>query len=64
MGGHQVGYGRMEYLRVEGDLRCESGLPLHAKMEKLDFTCRGFEKRACENGKVGFCMSELGEACM
>ena len=26
-------------------------------MEKLDFTCKGLKKRACENGKVGFRMS-------
>jgi len=26
-------------------------------MEKLDFACQGLEKRACENGKVGFRMS-------
>ena len=33
-------------------------------MGKLDFACQGLEKRACENGEVGFHMSGSGEACM
>ena len=45
MGGHQVGYGRMEYFRRK------TGLPLHVKMEKLDFTCQVLGKCACGNGK-------------
>ena len=26
------------------------------RIEKLNFTCQGLKKRACENGKVGFHM--------
>ena len=55
---HQVGYVWKEYLQ------CKTGLPLHVRMGKLDFTCRGLGKRACENGKVGFCMSGFGKASM
>ena len=58
MGGHRDDYGRMEYLRRK------TGLPLHVRMEKLDFTCRGLGKRACGNGKVGFHMSVVVEASM
>ena len=58
MGGHQAGYERMEYLRRK------TGLPLHVRMEKLDFTCQGLEKRACENRKVEFHMPGFGKACM
>ena len=30
---------------------------MHVGMEKLNFTCKGLKKCACENGKAGFHMS-------